>query len=121
MDLDGELLCKMGYLDHVDTVLWSNHMMFPGVGLVSKRVWRNVGENHRRLIGDLMAKHLDSTVETNAAEEIRHFETIVAAGKVVREVGPEFFGETIEAWNRVWLHRTTTLGVLRELANDLRQ
>ncbi|MCV6594076.1 MAG: TRAP transporter substrate-binding protein DctP [Silicimonas sp.] len=121
MDMDGELLCKMGYLDHVDTVLWSNHIMFPGVGLVSKRVWRDVGESQRRLIGDLMAKHLDSTVETNAAEEIRHFEAIVAAGKVVREVGPEFFGETIEAWNRVWLHRTTTLGVLRELANDLRQ
>ena len=47
IDMDAELIWKLKYYEHADTVLISNHMMFPMVGLVSARVWKDLSPEER--------------------------------------------------------------------------
>ena len=69
IDMDAELIWVLKYYEHADTIVQSDHMMFPMVGLVSGRVWAGLSEEDRAMIGELMAKHLDSTIDSYVAKD----------------------------------------------------
>ncbi|MEC9266432.1 MAG: TRAP transporter substrate-binding protein [Pseudomonadota bacterium] len=116
IDMDLELIWKLKYWEHSKTVVLSNHMMFPMVGLVSARVWAQMSEEDRALVRELMAKHVDSTIDTFVAQEPKFLEETRKTGVSIVEVGPEFFGDAIDQWNAAWEKKTDALAALRKEA-----
>jgi len=120
IDMDAELIWALKYYEHADTIVLSNHMMFPMVGLVSGRVWRGLSEADRTMISDLMAKHVDSTIDTYGALEGGWIEKLRGTDKTVIDVGPEFFGETIAQWDAAWSEKAPSLSAIRAEADALK-
>lgn len=118
IDMDAELIWVLKYYEHADTVVQSNHMMFPMVGLVSARVWAGLSEEDRALIGALMAKHVDSTIDTYVEKEQGWLDQVRGTGKTYTEVDASFFGDAVEKWNAIWAEKSAALGDLRKVAAD---
>ncbi len=113
IDMDLELIWKLKYTEHTKTVVLSNHMMFPMVGLVSAKVWASLGDDDKAMISKLMAKHVDSTIDQYVAGEPKFLEEVKKTGITIKTVGPEFFGDKINAWNDIWSKKSSALETLR--------
>ena len=113
IDMDLELIWKLKYTEHTKTMVLSNHMMFPMVGLVSAKVWAGLSDDDKAMISRLMAKHVDSTIDKYVAGEAKFLEEVKKTGIEVKMVGPEFFGDKIDAWNDIWSKKTSALETLR--------
>lgn len=116
IDMDAELIWVLKYYEHADTVVQSNHMMFPMAGLVSARVWAGLSEEDRALIGDLMAQHVDSTIDTYVEKEQMWLDQIKDTGRTYKIVDASFFSDAISSWNEIWSQRSTMLADLRDAA-----
>lgn len=116
IDMDAELIWVLKYYEHADTIVQSNHMMFPMVGLVSARVWARLSEEDRALIGDLMARHVDSTVDAYIEKEQGWLDQIKGTGRNFIEVDADFFSAAIDTWNDTWSKHTSSLQDLRGAA-----
>ncbi|WP_290798119.1 TRAP transporter substrate-binding protein [Halomonas sp.] len=119
MDFDSILILK--FYEQADNLLISNHMMFPMVGVVSGRVWRELSAEDRELIETTMAEHLENVLsgfqEMDAAQE----EEIRALDLNIVEADAEFFSEAIAEWESTWAEKAPMLEALREEAERLRQ
>ncbi|MCT4609689.1 MAG: TRAP transporter substrate-binding protein [Pelagimonas sp.] len=118
IDMDAELIWVLKYYEHADTVVQSDHMMFPMVGLVSARVWAGLSDADKAMIGDLMAKHVDSTIDSYVAKEAGWLEQIAATGKTYTKVDSSFFGDAIDQWNGIWSQKAKSLEALRATAEE---
>lgn len=116
IDMDAELIWVLKYYEHANTIVHSNHMMFPMVGLVSARVWAGLSEEDRALIGEMMARHVDSTIDTYIEKEQGWVDQIKGTGRNVIDVDKAFFSSAIETWNDTWSKHTPSLKDLREAA-----
>jgi len=116
IDMDMENTWKQKYYSLGETVVLSNHMMFPMVGLVSGVRWRTLGPEMRRTISELMTQHFDSIAATYIEAEVEYESQLRNAGIEVREVGPEFFGAALAQWEQKWQERAPVLQDLRRLA-----
>ncbi|WIY26318.1 TRAP transporter substrate-binding protein [Parasedimentitalea psychrophila] len=120
IDMDAELIWVLKYYEHADTILQSDHMMFPMVGLVSARVWAGLSEQDRAMIGDLMASHVDSTIDSYIEKEAGWLQQIKDTGKTFTKVDASFFGDVIDEWNVAWEQKSESLGDLRTTASETR-
>ncbi|UWR23043.1 TRAP transporter substrate-binding protein [Sulfitobacter sp. S190] len=120
IDMDAELIWKLKYYEHADTILQSNHMMFPMVGLVSARVWQDLSEDERATITELMRKELQDCIDTYVAKDVEWLEQVRGTGETMIEVGPEFFGDAMTEWEATWSEKSTQLGALREAAEAVK-
>ena len=118
IDMDAELIWVLKYYEHADTIVQSDHMMFPMVGLVSARVWAGLSEDDRAMIGDLLAKHVDSTIDSYVAKEAGWLEQIAGTGKTYTKVDASFFGDAVDEWNAIWSKKTSSLDALRATAAE---
>ncbi len=118
IDMDAELIWVLKYYEHADTIVQSNHMMFPMVGLVSAKVWAGLSEEDRAMISELMAKHVDSTIDAYVANDEKWLEQIEGTGKTYVEVDADFFGDAIDEWNTIWSEKTSSLDALRATAAE---
>ena len=116
IDMDAELIWVLKYYEHADTVVQTNHMMFPMVGLVSGKVWAGLSEEDRAMIGTLMAKHVDGTIDSYIAKEQPWLDEIKATGKAYKVVDAGFFGDAVEKWNAIWAAKAPALESLRAAA-----
>jgi TRAP-type transport system periplasmic protein len=116
IDMDAELIVVLKYHELADTIVQSDHMMFPMVGLVSARVWAGLSEDDRALIGELMAKHLDGTIDSYIAKEAGWLETIEATDTNYLRVDASFFGSAVDDWNAIWADKAPSLVALRDVA-----
>ena len=116
IDMDAELIWVLKYYEHADTVVQSNHMMFPMLGLVSAKVWAGLSEADRTMIADLMAKHVDTTIDTYVAKDREWLEQVRGTGKTYVEVDEAFFGDAVDKWNDIWSEKSSVLGDLRQVA-----
>ncbi len=121
IDMDAELIWALNYYEHADTIIESNHMMFPMVALVSGRVWAGLSEDDRTMIADLMSAAVDSTIDVYVEQEPGWLEQIAATDRTYIEVGPEFFGDVPAQWDAIWSERSSMLGALREVADATRE
>lgn len=120
IDMDAELIWGLNYYEHADTMIETNHMMFPMVALVSGRVWAGLSDEDRAMIGELMAAAVDSTLDTYTEREGPWLEQIRGTGITYIEAGPEFFGDAIAQWEGIWTERAgDTLAALRTTAAEL--
>jgi tripartite ATP-independent transporter DctP family solute receptor len=116
IDMDLENIWKQKYYDLAETVILSNHMMFPMVGLVSAAKWRTLDPELRATIAELMTQHFER-ISTTYVEAEREYEAeLKAAGIEIRPVGPEFFGPVLDEWERTWRQKAPVLARLRQLA-----
>jgi tripartite ATP-independent transporter DctP family solute receptor len=118
IDMDAELIWILKYYENADTIVQSNHMMFPMVGLVSAKVWASLSEEDRALVKELMAKHVDSTIDSYVEKEAGWLEQIEGTGKTYTRVDASFFGDAIDQWNTIWSEKATSLDDLRAIAAE---
>lgn len=118
IDMDAELIWVLKYYEHADTIVQSDHMMFPMVGLVSARVWAGLSEDDRAMIGELIAKYVDGTIDSYVAKEAGWLEQIKGTGKAYKKVDASFFGSAIEDWNAIWSKKAPSLDALRTVAAE---
>jgi tripartite ATP-independent transporter DctP family solute receptor len=116
IDMDAEMIWKMKYFEQAETVIVSNHMMFPMVGLVSARVWKDLSEEDRATISELMKARLDEVVETFVVKDEEWLGQVRDAGADFTEVGPEFFGDVPAQWDAIWSEKSAVLGDMRAAA-----
>jgi len=116
IDMDAELIWVLKYYEHADTIVQSDHMMFPMVGLVSAAVWGGLSQEERDLVGPMMAKYVDSTIDSYVAKEQPWLDQIKGTGKTYTKVSPDFFGDAVAEWNATWSKKTDALDSMREVA-----
>lgn len=116
IDMDLENTWKQKYYELGETIILSNHMMFPMVGLVSGARWRALDPETRQVITDLMNEHFDRIIATYIDAEAEYARELRNAGIVVREVGPAFFGPALDEWEAIWREKAPVLQQLRRLA-----
>lgn len=116
IDMDAELIWKLKYYENADTVVASNHMMFPMVGLVSARVWKDLSEDDRAAITTLMQEKLSGVIDTYVAQDPEWMKQVEGTGKTFKTVGPEFFGDAAATWEAKWSAKSSQLGNIRDAA-----
>lgn len=120
IDMDVELINVLKYHEHADTIVISNHMMFPMVGLMSARVYAGLSAEDKAMITELMAKHVDSTLDVYIAKESGWTEALKRVGKTFKMVDASFFGDVMGAWENIWAAKAPSLPDLRKTAQDLK-
>ncbi|WP_390910750.1 TRAP transporter substrate-binding protein DctP [Pseudosulfitobacter sp. SM2401] len=116
IDMDAELIWKLKYYEHADTVLASNHMMFPMVGLVSAKVWKGLSDEDKAMITTAMQAELGKVIDTYVAKDVEWLDQVRGTGKTFVDVGPEFFGPAIAEWDAAWSQKSSQLSTLRDAA-----
>ncbi|MCZ4351342.1 TRAP transporter substrate-binding protein [Roseovarius aestuarii] len=116
IDMDAELIWKLKYFEQAETVIVSNHMMFPMVGLVSARVWKDLSEEDRATISELMKARLDEVVTTFVKMDPEWLQQVEDTGTPYTEVGAEFFGDVPAQWDAIWSEKSSVLGEMRAAA-----
>jgi TRAP-type transport system periplasmic protein len=116
VDMDLENTWKQKYYERSETVILSNHMMFPMIGLVSGARWRTLDPELRALVTELMTQTFGKIAATYVDAEAEYENELRNAGVDVREVGPEFFGDVLDQWERTWQEKAPVLTRLRRLA-----
>ena len=115
IDMDLELIWKLKYTDHADTMLLSNHMMFPMVGLVSGRVWAGLPPEDRAIIERLMGDYVDACLQAYVDREADFLAEVEKTDITIIRVSKEFFSGAVEEWNSKWQAKTPNLPALRAL------
>ncbi|HJR69776.1 MAG TPA: TRAP transporter substrate-binding protein [Gammaproteobacteria bacterium] len=116
VDMDLENIWKQNYYDLAETVVLSNHMMFPMVGLVSAAKWRTLDPELKTTITELMTQHFERIAVTYIEAETEYQAELAAAGIEIQQVGPEFFGPVLDRWEQTWRQKAPVLARLRQLA-----
>lgn len=116
IDMDAELIWKLKYYEQADTVVESNHMMFPCVALVSGRVWADMSEEDRAMVTEIFAAAIDGTIDTYIEMDPEWLAQVEGADIAYEKVGPDFFGEAAAEWETIWSAKSPSLGALREAA-----
>ena len=116
IDMDMENTWKQKYYELAETVVLSNHMMFPMVGLVSGVRWRTLDPELRTVVSELMTQHFERIAATYIEAEREYEAELRNAGIEVREVGPAFFGAALDQWEETWQQKAPVLRDLRRLA-----
>ncbi len=118
IDMDAELIWILKYYENADTVLQTDHMMFPMVGLVSAKVWGGLSDEDRAMIGELMAKHVDGTIDSYIEKDPEWLKQVEGTGKTYIKVDNTFFGDAVDQWNTIWSEKAPSLAALRTLADE---
>lgn len=116
VDADMELVWRMKFYERGQTLLYSSHMMFPVIGLVSGRVWQQLPAADRELISGTARKHLNGLFDTYTQVEKDMLKNISGTKVKVVNAGPEFFGDVLKQWEDTWIKRTPVLADLRKEA-----
>ncbi|MBF8221972.1 TRAP transporter substrate-binding protein [Halomonas sp. 328] len=120
IDMDFEAIEALKFYDQAEHLLISNHMMFPMVGVVSGRVWRELSAEDRELIITTMNTHLDGVIESVLEREPAQEATLRGLDITITEADETFFRGAVEAWEATWRERAPALTTLREAAAVLR-
>ncbi|SDL41475.1 TRAP-type C4-dicarboxylate transport system, substrate-binding protein [Modicisalibacter muralis] len=119
IDADLELVWKLKLYERGETLLYSRHMMFPVVGLISGRLWAQLSEEDRALIAEVAKKHLNRLFDQYTEIEARMLAKIQKTEINVIEAGPEFFEGKLKQWEDIWLKKSSVLADLRREADKL--
>lgn len=119
IDMDLEVIVGLKFYDQANTILLSNHMMWPVVGVVSARVWKTMAPDDRKRVTELMKKHLATTFSIYIGKEAEWEKQVRASGKTVKAVGPEFFAAATEKWEQKWGKKAPAVTELRAVAGKL--
>ena len=113
IDMDLEAIWKLKYYDYAETLVLSNHMMFPCVGVISGKTWLVLSEEERGLITRLFRDQLNRVMDDYIEKE-REWEAALREVDIeLIEVGPEFFAGALAEWEAIWSDKAPTLSALK--------
>ncbi|GAA3525955.1 TRAP transporter substrate-binding protein [Zobellella aerophila] len=118
MDFDSILILK--FYERANNLLISNHMMFPMVGVVSGRVWRELSADDKTLVRTLMKSHLDSVIDRFQQQEKSQEQELRALDIQITEADRSTFADAIDSWEATWSKKAGSLGDLRQAAADVK-
>lgn len=118
MDFDSILIFK--FYERADNLLISNHMMFPMVGVVSGRVWKDLSQDERKLLQTSMRKQLDMVIDHFQQQEGQQERQLRALDINIEEASKEDFATAISDWEKVWSNKATSLPNLRQAATEIK-
>lgn len=98
MRIDFEGTWNTRYHEHADTIIESNHMMFPMIAVGSGRKWQEIGEEDRAVIEAALAEALDALAASYAEIDATNLANPRGTDVDVIRVDRAFFGDAIEAW-----------------------
>lgn len=113
IDIDLETIWKLKYYDYAETLVLSNHMMFPCVGVVSAKTWLTLSDTERELVTRLFARQLDRVMDDYIEKELEWEQALRSAGVEIVSAGPEFFGPVLKEWEAIWSEKAPTLSRLK--------
>lgn len=116
LDMDLELILKLKYHELAETLILSNHMMFPSVAMMSGRVWGSMPEQDRVMIERLMRKHMGWILDTAELEEQGWEQQARSLDISIIDAGPEFFGAAVTSWESAWHGQAQ---IIRDLKNTV--
>ncbi|KDE40276.1 MAG: TRAP transporter substrate-binding protein [Nitrincola lacisaponensis] len=120
IDMDFDSILIFRFYERAEHLLISNHMMFPMVGVVSARVWRNLDAEDQALITELMKTELDQVIETFRLQERDQEAELRALNITITEADRESFADSVAAWEAIWSEKSQSLGVLRDAVEQIR-
>lgn len=113
IDTDNEQILIFRFDQRAKHLLMSNHAMFPMVGLISGRTWKQLSKDDREMLRSSMAAALDDVLAAYVKLEPELKAKVKATGIEVKEVGREFFPGVVEKWEKVWESEKTVIDQLR--------
>lgn len=120
IDMDFDSILVLKFYDQANHLLISNHMMFPMVGVVSARVWRELGDDDRELIQAAMSRHLDEVITTFQQQDADQEAELRSLDIQIVEADDSFFSDVIDSWEATWSPKAPSLAALRETAAELK-
>lgn len=119
-DIDAELTRNLKYHEHASVLLQTNHMIFPLVAVISEKIWTTLGVEECAMLRDLLRTHVESTLDTYAAEETGVLDQLRASGLEVRPMERDAFEEVTRHWMALWRQRSELIDPLLETAAETR-
>ncbi len=113
IDMDLEAIWKLKYYDYAKTLVLSNHMMFPCVGVISGKTWLVLSEEERGLITRLFRDQLNRVMDDYIEKETEWEAALRQVDVELVEVGPEFFAGALAEWEAIWSDKAPTLSALK--------
>lgn len=118
MDFDSILIFK--FYDRSDKMLISNHMMFPMVGVVSGRVWKDLSKEDRKLLQASMRAQLDAVIDHFQALEKKQEQELRGLDITIHEATREDFADAIAEWEGIWSEKAPSLPKLRKAVAEIK-
>ncbi|RWR32247.1 TRAP transporter substrate-binding protein [Sinirhodobacter populi] len=109
MQIDYEGAWNSRYFDLGQEMLASDHMLFPMVAVASARRWQSFAPEMRMLIAAEITAEIENILTAYETLDPAYRGQIEATGFPVHAVGPEFFGDAVNAWYDEWRVRTPLL------------
>lgn len=113
MHIDFENTLRQKFYEHAATIVHSDHMVFPLVAVASRRTWATLSESDRDLIEQRVTPVLRTLRGAYAEADVQFKTDLIATGKPVLKVGPDFFAGAATHWERRWRTRTDYIDALR--------
>ncbi|WP_165900344.1 TRAP transporter substrate-binding protein [Marinobacterium mangrovicola] len=118
MDFDSILIFK--FYERSDKMLISNHMMFPMVGVVSGRIWKDLSAEDRELLQTSMRTQLDAVIDHFQALEKEQEMELRGLDITIHEATKEDFADAIAEWETIWSEKAKSLPSLRKAAAEIK-
>lgn len=120
IDMDFDSILIFRFYERAENLMISNHMMFPMVGVVSARVWRNLSAEDQALITELMKSELDQVIETFRVQEAEQEAQLRALDITITEADRGNFADSVAQWEALWSPKAASLAKLREAVDQIR-
>ncbi|ATG74934.1 C4-dicarboxylate ABC transporter substrate-binding protein [Zobellella denitrificans] len=120
IDMDFDSILVLKFYERANHLLLSNHMMFPMVGVVSGRVWRELGNDDKALIQTLMKAQLDKVIEQFRQQERDQEQQLRDLNIQIVEADRATFADAIQRWEATWSSKAKALDGLRRAAQDIK-
>jgi len=112
MQIDVEGTWNTKYYEHAQSIIVSNHMMFPMAAVGSGRKWQGISEADREVIDTVFARKLDELVARYGEIDAKYKAELEATDVSVKTVGRDWFGPAIDAWYTEWREKAPMLVAL---------
>ncbi|GAA6177690.1 TRAP transporter substrate-binding protein [Sulfitobacter pacificus] len=112
MQIDVEGTWNTKYYEHAQSIIVSNHMMFPMAAVGSGRKWQGISEADREVIDTVFARKLDELVARYGEIDAKYKAELEATDVSVKTVGRDWFGAAIDAWYTEWREKAPMLVAL---------
>ncbi|MBK0329680.1 TRAP transporter substrate-binding protein [Rhodobacteraceae bacterium F11138] len=117
MQIDVEGTWNTKYYEHANSIIISNHMMFPMAAVGSGRKWQGIAEEDRAIIDEVFARKLDEMVVGYGEIDARYKADLETTDVPVTTVGRDWFGPAIDTWYEEWREKAPMLVELEAEAN----
>ncbi|WP_375057477.1 TRAP transporter substrate-binding protein [Zobellella sp. DQSA1] len=120
IDMDFDSILVLKFYERANHLLLSNHMMFPMVGVVSGRVWRELSDDDKALIQTLMKAQLDKVIDQFQQQERDQEQQLRDLNIQIVEADRATFTDAIQRWEATWSKKAKGLDGLRQAAQDIK-